>query len=159
MEKRTLEERERQLITELYPKLRAFAGVTGSVDIEPDDLVQAALERTLARHDLLELDNALAYLRRAIYHLASNERRRLGRRRKAIARLSVDDGHVPSYPSDVEAILDLPAKQRAVLYLVYVEGMPYAEAAEHLGMSPVAARKAASRAKRTARLNLEVEHG
>ncbi|MBT8208336.1 MAG: hypothetical protein KJO18_08695 [Acidimicrobiia bacterium] len=159
MEQSTLEERERQLTTELYPKLRAFAEVTCSEDIEPDDVVQQALERTLVRHNLLELDNALAYLRRSIIHLASNERRRLARRRKAIERLSVDDGHVPSYPSHVEAILDLPGTQRAVLYLVYVELMPYAEAAHHLGMSAVAARKAASRAKHSARLTLQVEHG
>ena len=86
-------------------------------------------------------------------------RRSLARRRKAVARLSVDDGWVPSYPADVEAILDLPPKQRAILYLVEVEGVPYAEAADQLGMTTVAARALASRARRKARLNVEVAGG
>jgi len=98
-------------------------------------------------------------MRKTILNLASNERRRFARRRTALARLATDDDVMPSYPSDVEAILDLPAKHRAVLYLVYVEQMPYREVAEQLGMTPVAARKTASRAKRRARLDLEVDHG
>jgi DNA-directed RNA polymerase specialized sigma24 family protein len=40
-------ERERKLIAALYPALRRIAAVAGSVDIEPDDLVQEALMRVL----------------------------------------------------------------------------------------------------------------
>ena len=156
---RTLEETERQLITQLYPALRRIAGVAGSVDIEPDDLVQEALVRTLSKQRLAELDNPLAYLRRTIVNLASNNRRRLARRRRAVARLSTDDGWVPEYPSDVEAILDLPPRHRVILYLVEVEGVPYAEAADQLGITTTAARALASRARHKARLNLEVSGG
>ncbi|NTW65079.1 MAG: RNA polymerase sigma factor SigM, partial [Nitrospirae bacterium] len=46
------------------------------------------------------------------------------------------------------AILDLPPKHRAILYLVEVEGVPYAEAADQLGMTAVAARAIASRARK-----------
>lgn len=155
----TLEEKERQLITELYPTLRRIAAVAGSVDAEPDDLVQEALVRTLSKRSIVELDNPLAYLRRTIVNLASNRRRGLARRRRAVARLSTDEGWVPSYPSDIEAILDLPPRHRAILYLVEVEGVPYAEAADHLGITAVAARALAKRARRRARLKLEVDLG
>jgi DNA-directed RNA polymerase specialized sigma24 family protein len=63
---------------------------------------------------------------------------------------------LPSYPAEVEAILDLPPKHRAILYLVEVEGVPYEEAAEQLGMTTVAARAMARRARERARLALEM---
>jgi DNA-directed RNA polymerase specialized sigma24 family protein len=117
------------------------------------------LVRTLRKGPLSDLDNPLGYLRRAIVNLASNQRRSLGRRRRAVARLNVDESWLPSYPADVEAILDLPPKQRAILYLVEVEGVPYQEAADQIGMTTVAARAMARRAREKARLALEVSGG
>ena len=66
---------------------------------------------------------------------------------------------MPSYPADVEAILDLPPKYRAILYLVEVEGVPYQAAADQIGMTTVAARAMARRAREKARLALEVSGG
>jgi RNA polymerase sigma-70 factor (ECF subfamily) len=152
----SLQDEERELITALYPALRKIAAVAGSVDVEPDDLVQEALVRTLRKGPLSDLDNPLAYLRRTVVNLASNQRRSLGRRRRAVARLNVDESWLPSYPADIEAILDLPPKHRAILYLVEVEGVPYEEAAEQLGMTTVAARAMAHRARERARLALEM---
>ena len=59
----SLEDEERELITSLYTALRRIAAVAGSVDIEPDDLVQEALMRALRKGPLTDLDNPLAYLR------------------------------------------------------------------------------------------------
>jgi RNA polymerase sigma-70 factor (ECF subfamily) len=150
---------ERELITSLYPSLRKIAAVAGSVDVEPDDLVQEALIRALRKGPLSDLDNPLAFLRKTIVNLASNQRRSLGRKRKAVTRLSTEESWLPSYPTDIEAILDLPPRQRAILYLVEVEDVPYAEAAEQLGMTTVAARAMANRARRKARAALEVAGG
>ena len=155
----SIEDGERELITALYPALRRIAAVAGSVEIEPDDLVQEALVRILRKGSISDLDNPLAYLQKAIVNLASNQRRSLGRRRKAVARLSVEESWSPSYPADIEAILDLPPKHRAILYLVEVEGVPYAEAADQLGMTTMAARAMASRAREKARLAMEVLGG
>lgn len=155
----SLEARDRELIRELYPALRRIAAVAGGVEVEPDDLVQEALVRTLSKRRLSELDNPLAYLRRTIVNLASNQRRSDARRQRAVARLSDREGVLPTYPVDIEAILDLPPKHRAILYLVEVENVPYAEAANQLGMTTVAARQLAARARRRARLNLEVAGG
>jgi RNA polymerase sigma factor (sigma-70 family) len=150
---------ERELITYLYPSLRRIAAVAGSFDVEPDDLVQEALAQTLRRGPISDLDNPLAFLRKTIVNLASNQRRNLGRKRKAVGRLSTEESWSPSYPADIEAILDLPPRQRAILYLVEVEDVPYAEAAEQLGITTEAARMLANRARKRARAALEVAGG
>jgi RNA polymerase sigma-70 factor (ECF subfamily) len=155
----SIDERERELITSLYPSLRRIAAVAGSVDVEPDDLVQEALMRTLRKGPLSDLDNPLAFLRKTIVNLASNQRRSLGRKRRVFDRLSLEEGWLPSYPADIEAILDLPPRQRAILYLVEVEDVPYAEAAEQLGITTVAARALANRARKRARAALGVAGG
>lgn len=155
----SIDETERELITSLYPSLRRMAAVAGSFDVEPDDLVQEALARVLRKGPISDLDNPLAFLRKTILNLASNQRRSLGRKRTALGRLSVEEGWSPSYPADIEAILDLPPRQRAILYLVEVEDVPYAEAAEQLGMTTVAARAMANRARRRARAALGVAGG
>ena len=155
----SIEEWERELITSLYPSLRKIAAVAGSFDVEPDDLVQEALIRVLRKGPISDLDNPLAFLRKTIVNLASNQRRSLGRKRIALGRLSIEEGWSPSYPADIEAILDLPPRQRAILYLVEVEDVPYAEAAEQLGMTTEAARAMANRARKRARAALGVAGG
>jgi DNA-directed RNA polymerase specialized sigma24 family protein len=159
LKRSSIDERERELITSLYPSLRRIAAVAGSFDVEPDDLVQEALMQTLRKGPLSDLVNPLAFLRKTIVNLASNQRRSLGRRRKAFHRLSYEEGWWPTYPTDIEAILDLPPRQRAILYLVEVEDVPYAEAAEQLGMTTEAARVLANRARKRARAALEVAGG
>jgi RNA polymerase sigma-70 factor (ECF subfamily) len=115
--------------------------------------------RVLRKGPISDLDNPLAFLRKTIVNLASNQRRSLGRKRNALGRISIEEGWSPSYPADIEAILDLPPRQRAILYLVEVEDMPYAEAAEQLGMSTEAARAMANRARKRARAALGVAGG
>ncbi len=144
------------LFASLYPALRRFAAVTGSVDVEPDDLVQEAVARTLRHHRLVDLDDASAYLRRAILNLASNRRRSMARWRLAIARLDrVDEGQRPEYGTDLEDLLALEPDARALLFMVEVEGHSYAEAAAVLGINEQAARARAARARRRLRADLE----
>jgi DNA-directed RNA polymerase specialized sigma24 family protein len=152
---------ESRVFAELYPSLRRFAAVVGPVDADPDDLLQEAVVRTLRHHHLHELEHPAAYLRRAIVHLASNERRRLAIRRQALTRfasgvpLSIDD-----YPSDLQDLSNIPPQERAVLYLSEVEGYRYGEIASALGCSEAAARKRAMRGRRrlAAALHEEVRH-
>ncbi|HUR76997.1 MAG TPA: sigma factor-like helix-turn-helix DNA-binding protein [Acidimicrobiales bacterium] len=144
------------LFASLYPSLRAFAAVTGSVDVEPDDLVQEAVARTLRHHQLVDLDDAGAYLRRAIVNLAANRRRSMARFRVAFARLDrVDEAQAPEYGSDMADLLRLEPDARALLYMIEVEGHSYAEASVVLGITEEAARARAIRARR--RLRAEVE--
>lgn len=53
---------------------------------------------------------------------------------------------IPEDPWQVEELLRLPPKARAVLYLHVVEGLTFNEVGEQLGCSSAAARKTASRA-------------
>jgi RNA polymerase sigma-70 factor (ECF subfamily) len=145
------------LFEALYAGLRRFAAVTGPPEVDPDDLVQEAVARTLRHQRLCELDNPNAYLRRTIVNLAANHRRGLARWRAVVPRLDLTDGAVAQYASDLDDLLRLPPQTRALLYLVEVEGCTYAEAAAELDISEEAARARAARARRRLRLDLEGE--
>lgn len=138
----------------LYPELRRFAAVVSPREFDPDDLVQDALERTLRRQSLSSLTNAKAYLFRVMLNLASNQRRGLSRARRALARVSLDEGGVPVYPSDISELMRLPPSQRAILYMREVEGFTSGEVADLLGMSEEAVAKASQRARK--RLSVEL---
>lgn len=146
---------DRLLIDELYPALRRFAATVGSYDIEPDDLVQEAMVRTLRIHKLSDLDNPKAYLCRAIVNIACNERRSFGRLRKALQRVAEPQSAVDIYPSDLDDLEALEPKARAVLYLSEVEGYPFDEVAGTIGISSANARKIAERSRRQLRQLVE----
>ncbi len=117
--------------------------------MDPDDLLQEAIARVLRRHRLTDLDQPGAYLRKTMVNIASNHRRSLARERRALAKLEASV--VPesdSYPSDLDALLGLSPRERAVLYLSEVEGYRYAEIGGLLGCSEAAARKRAMNARR-----------
>lgn len=147
---RTLSDDERDLLVVLYVPLRRLAGVVRPAEVDADDLLHDALARLLAHTDLTELGDPLAYARRAVVNHASNLRRRLGRWRRVRDRLvaSTEAAGTDRYPSDVAELLRLPPTARAVVYLTAVEGYTFAEVADLLGCSEVAARKTASRARR-----------
>ena len=146
-----------QLFTRIYPGLLRFAAVVAPAETGPDDLLQEAMVRVLRGGPLRRLDNPEAYLRRTMVNLAANERRRLGRWRRARGRLGAgaDAGVVESYPSDVSDLLALPVEARAVLWLADVEGWSFEQVAGVLGCSADAARARASRARGALRHLLE----
>lgn len=149
-------ETDESVFAALYPALRRFAAVTGPVDVEPDDLVQEAVARTLRRHRLVDLDDAGAYLRRTIVNIAANQRRSKARWRLAVARLDrTDDTTRDQYASDLDDLLALAPDDRALLYMVEVEGRSYADAAPVLGINEDAARARAARARKRLRAGLE----
>jgi RNA polymerase sigma-70 factor (ECF subfamily) len=146
------------LFARLYPDLRRFAAVVASADTDPDDLVQEAVSRALRKGPLLRFENPGAYLRRSIVNLAANERRRLGRGRRAKARAGAGESERPAdYPSDLADLLRLPPDARAAVWLVDVEGWDFEAVARLLGCSPEAARARASRARKTLRRTIEEE--
>jgi DNA-directed RNA polymerase specialized sigma24 family protein len=144
------------LIADLYPVLRAFASVVAPAEEDPNDLVQEALVRTLRGGSLSRLEFPKAYLRTTIYHLAVSARRHWAAERRALQRVGVDD-NPPEYPWQVDELLSLSSKARAVLYLRVVEGVPYGEIASLLGCSEASCRKTSSRATRQLRRLLEEE--
>ncbi len=148
-----------EIFAELYPSLRRFAAVIRPVEEDADDLVQDALVRTLSVRRLADLDDPGAYMRKAILRIASNHRRRLGRRRRwlMMTEALVRTSYSPEYPSALDDLRRLDSRERAVLYLSVVEGRNYREIASVLGCSEEAARARASRAIRRLRTALHDE--
>jgi RNA polymerase sigma-70 factor (ECF subfamily) len=145
-----------QQLRELYEPLRRFAAVIGRWDVDPDDLVQDAYAKVLVK-DPAQIQALGPYLRRAIVNLATDERRRRGRSATALQRLGASRGSADTYPSDLEDLMRLQPRVRALLFLVEVEGHQVADAAELVDMSHSNARVALMRARRRLRAELTLE--
>lgn len=154
-----------EVFRSLYPALHRLACVVCPPERDPEDLVQEALVRALRKGSLAGLDSPLAYLRRTVVNLAANERRSLGRLRRATPKLAIatgatadDEARSPSYPSDdVALLLSLGPADRAAVWLADVEGQPAEHIAAVLGCTPEAARTRISRAHKRLRTLLDEE--
>ena len=145
-----------QSLRALYEPLRRFAAVIGGWDVDPDDLVQNAYAKILTKDPASILDLG-PYLRRVIANLATDERRRATRTNGVLRRIDLTATASDAYPSDLEDLMRVPPKVRALLYLVAVEGQPVADAAALVGMSNGSARVALMRARRRLRGELNTE--
>jgi DNA-directed RNA polymerase specialized sigma24 family protein len=145
------------LFRQLYPSLRRLAAVVRPIGVDPDDLVQEALTRTLSLGALTDRNDPGAYLRTAIVRLASNDRRSIRRRYRAVARLDRRDSGESEYPSDLDDLRRLSPSDQAILYLSVVEGRSHDDIAAIVGKSAAAVRQRASRALKRLRVELESE--
>lgn len=145
------------LIRDLYPQLRRFAAVVGPSEVDPDDLVQEALVKTIRRQPLGALEYPSSYLWKVIANLATDHRRSLGRRRRALNRIGPPEPEYPHYPSDLDELDRLTPRARAVLYLREVDRYSYAEIAEILDGDEASLRRTASRARHRLRKALSEE--
>jgi RNA polymerase sigma-70 factor (sigma-E family) len=133
------------------PLLRTAKLLTGSQEAA-EDLLQAALERLLKHWATIDGDPE-GYLRRTLYNLAADGWRRRQTTVAGLRRLRA--GAAGGGPAGAELVdlrdvlvrlmLQLPARQRAVIVLRYWEGLSEAEAAELLGCSVGNVKSAASR--------------
>lgn len=142
--------RDESLVREQYPALRRFAAAAAPWGVDPDDLLQEALVRALARGSLSSLDHPAAYLRSVMVNLAVNHVRHGQVKRRALATLAASEpgSSSDSYPSDLAWLGELSPRARAVLYLAEVEGYRYREIGRLMGCTAVAARMAAMRGRR-----------
>ena len=143
-------------LRQLYAPLRRFAAVIGGRDVDPDDLVQHAYAKVLGRDPDL-IHDLEPYLRRVVANLATDERRRSTRAQGVLRRIDSAPSARDTYPSDLEDLLRVQPKVRALLYLVDVEGRSVGDAAEVVGMSNGSARVALMRARRRLRAELTLE--
>jgi len=116
-----------------------------------EDLLQTAVERLLRRWRRFDGDPE-GYLRRTLCNLAIDGRRRAGRwrQKERLLRTGLWQAQDPAGDVDlrdalVRLLLQLPAKQRAVLVLRYWEQLTDAEAAAVLGCAEGTVRSAVSR--------------
>jgi RNA polymerase sigma factor (sigma-70 family) len=147
---------------DLYAQLRRFASVVRSLEMDADDLVQEALVRTLTRHKLEDLDDPGAYMRTVIVRLASNNRRTIGRQRRAFVRTLAQTESVQiAYPSDTDDLWRLAPDERAAVYLSIVEQRSHREISTILACSEEASRQRVSRAlvRLRAEIRAEADNG
>jgi RNA polymerase sigma factor (sigma-70 family) len=143
---------ERLLVERGGHLIRAAIALAGSRQ-EGEDLLQAALERTL-RHGRRIDSDLEGYLRRTLYNLAADGWRRRGywQRKLPLIRAQQMEHQV----SDAIAVVDrrdavvrmlrqLPPRQRTVLVLRYWDQRTEAETAALLGCSQGSVKSAASR--------------
>jgi len=130
-------------IVALLPRLRRFALALSRHEDEADDLVQATLERALARLDSWKEDSRLDSWMFKIMQNLWIDQTRASRSRGPhapegdLATVAGADGRTVmdvrmKLRATLEAAMALPQEQRTVLVLVVIEGLSYGEAAEVL---------------------------
>ena len=104
-----------------------------SVLVGPDDaedLLSTVVLRVLQKQKLSDLDDARPYLFRGVL----NEARSLGRRRsRQWVSPATDVLPVDVDPGVLDAVLALPARQRAAVYLMYWRDLPVTDTARLMG--------------------------
>ena len=128
-------------IIELLPKLRRFARSLTRNPHDADDLLQGALERALTHLEQWQADTRLdSWLYTIVKHGWIDELRSRARRKRTFE----DAGQVEDLPDHrgdasgtlpVEQAMEcLPEDQRLAVALVLIEGLPYKEAAQIIGV-------------------------
>lgn len=133
------------IFTRSYPSLVGLARLLLDRREEAEEVVQEAFARTLERWRRSRApDDPYAYVRRAVVNLARSGLRRRGTARQAGSRLVVVDE--PATPDAaavgsedrrevIDALRQLPQRQRECVVLRYFEECSTAEAADALGIS------------------------
>jgi RNA polymerase sigma factor (sigma-70 family) len=105
--------------------------LTGSRELS-EDLVQAAFVTACERWN--QIDQPLAYLKRAVVNRASDVHRRRARERGRGA--GEPTTHIPEIDETWDLIKRLPTRQRIVVVLHFYEDMPLIEIADLLSRPP-----------------------
>lgn len=129
-------------IAALLPRLRRFGRTLARNQEDADDLVQIAVERALTHSHQWQPGTRLdSWMFRIMQNAWIDESR--ARERRAQTFVGEEAGeHVGVNPTDAQidaiavrkAVAQLNDEQRAVVGLVLVEGLPYKEAADVLGI-------------------------
>src|SRR5246127_3456023 len=150
----------------LIPALRRYARALMRNRANADDLVQDCLERAVGRWHQRRDGDVRAWLFTILHNLAVNQFRKAASRGRhvAIEEISEDSFGEAAvqeqkliYRDVLEKLARLPEDQRAVLLLVAVEDLSYAEAAKVLGVPVGTVMSRLSRARE--RLQQEIEGG
>lgn len=134
-----------QQLVQLYPRLRRFAiGLSGSVS-DGEDLLHAACERALEHvHQWQPGSRFDSWMYRIIQNLRINRLRSERLRGDGLEPVDAERQKGGDLTQELESQLTLdsvrvfmdrlPVDQRAVMLLICVEGMSYADAASTLGL-------------------------
>ena len=159
----------RKAIVTLLPRLRRFAWVLSREEAAADDLVQATVEKCLAKQDYWQAGTRLdSWMYRIMRNIWIDEARLRSRRREttgpqAEAALIPDPLVAPPETrlqalSVESAVAELPSEQREVVALVLIDGLAYRDASAVLGIpiGTLTSRLSRARAALAARLEPEL---
>ena len=121
----------------IHPELRRFAALVASPEVEPDDLVQAAVTQVLATGAWRKIHDLRGYLMRAMVRAAPDVRGSM-----TLDPSGAEITLVATYPSELG---DVDPMTRALLYLVDGEDYLVDEAATLVGCSTQEATRALGR--------------
>jgi RNA polymerase sigma-70 factor (ECF subfamily) len=146
------------------PLVRGLALAAGSPEAAADAVQDAFVQ--LHRHwrKVSGYDEPVAWLRRVAVNRVQDQRRGVRRRDAAVGRLRVLTGDAAASP-DLDAITDLrdavdalPPRQRLVIGLHHLAGLPVAEVADALEISEGTVKSQLHDARSNLRSTLEVRH-
>jgi RNA polymerase sigma-70 factor (ECF subfamily) len=131
----------RSRIVELLPKLRRFGRALTRNPDDADDLVQLGLERALTHLHQWQADTRLdSWLYGILKNAWIDELRARGRGARLFDRGAATES-IPDPAGDAtgtlsieQAMEQLPEEQRLAVALVLIEGLPYKEAAQIIGV-------------------------
>jgi RNA polymerase sigma-70 factor, ECF subfamily len=147
-------DKDEMIYNTLSGELVRYASALVGPDDGPD-LLSAVITRTLANQHLSDLDNPRLYLFKAIGNEARSHKRRYATRQ--VVRLHVPQPGPPPGPDGaIDAVMNLPVRQRSATYLVYWLGYTPAEAAEAMGCRPATVRRYLYLARAKLRGSLDV---
>jgi len=140
----------------IYARLLPLARVVAPVGIDGADVVQEALTRALSRHpDLRGVRDPPAYLTTAVVNVARSWGKRAAR---TPALDEPRDSSPPDSDAQVLALLSpLAPRQRACLYLRFVEDLAVADVARLLACSPGTVKSQTAKALATLRSRMADE--
>jgi RNA polymerase sigma-70 factor (sigma-E family) len=148
-----------EFVVRALPELLAFGHRLTADAAEAEDLVQAALVKSMGRWSAIERqDDPFVYVRRVMVNTHITWWRRWSARVVVgpVPEHTGHDAHLTGEQDDVRlALLTLPARQRAVLVLRYYEDMSEAQIADTLGCRPGTVKSQASRGLATLRSRLD----
>jgi RNA polymerase sigma-70 factor (ECF subfamily) len=133
-----------RLLEAEIPRLRRYARALTRDVARADDLVQSCLTRAVAKQHLWQPGTDLrAWLFTILHNLAADQFRRASSRGRHVPIEEAGEGefrgaaaqeHRLMYQDVLDKLARLPEEQRAVLLLVAVEDLSYAEAAKVLNV-------------------------
>jgi RNA polymerase sigma factor (sigma-70 family) len=157
----------REQLAALLPRLRRFGRTLARNREDADDLVQIALERALTRIEQWQPGTRLdSWMFRIMQNAWIDEVRARERRGQTFVAEELGE-NVGASTADAQidaiavrrAVAQLNDDQRAVVGLVLVEGLPYKEAADVLGVPIGTLTSRLARARETLQTLLEGPHG
>lgn len=146
-------------VTTAQPRLTRIAYLMAGDWQQAEDVVQTVLARLYPRWSKVsERGDPAGYVRAALLNAVIDERRRPWRRERSVPDFA-DDAAATAQAVDahdaVAALARIPARQRAVVVLRYLEGLSVAEVAHELGISEGTVKSQAARGIAAVRTAME----